>query len=1147
MKRRETKRKQIYISALLAVLSALILLSGISVASSAALSPSDALTREEVTAEMNSRYSKIFSFVSGDNISLQAQTTADDSGNMVADDAIISLSADITETSSTDLQKAEAIYIWIVENIYFDSDYANGITTETNVSASDVFENRYAAGEGFANLYAAMCHSVGVPCRRVTGFVPPETSDDNIFFNEYFKNEANHSWNEVYVNHSWIVADPARDCKNIYSSGTFSAEDHTLLWFGTDFDDFSATHMGLGYSHTFSSEALDFTISEGKITAQNYKGTSTEFVVPEGVDIVKLLNTNKNITSVALPSTLSEISDNTFKDCKLLTTAAIPEGVKIIGKTAFSGCSSVDNIVLPKSLESLGQQAFNKCTALKSIAIPNLVEIIMTGTFNGCTSLESAVIGDGVTEIMRNSFQNCTALKTIDIGTGVTDIGANAFSGCTSLETITGAENVSILRNNAFLNCTVLGDCDFFNNLTRMEYNAIKGCAKITEITIPYTYTYIYSSNFVGCTSLKKVVIEGNLLEIRDKAFYECESLETINLPSTVTSIGKEAFYGCTALKSVDLPDGLTSLEDLVFCGCSSLQSIGEDIPSSVTYIGTYAFYDCSIKGKLTIPDGITEIPDYAFYSCRAITEITIPESVTVIGNSAFTRVNSLTDIYYLGTRAQWNSGVSIGTNNTRFLQAVLHCIDDVHEHEYTSSVTTMPTCITDGVRTYVCGCGDSYTETVEKTGHKEITVPGVKASCTATGLSDGVSCSVCSAVLVPQTITNKLDHTESDWITDTPATCKTEGVKHTECTVCGTQLSSGTINKLPHTETEIPSVDATCTSTGLTSGVKCSACDEIIAPQTVIGKLDHTESEWITDTPATCKSEGVKHTECTLCGTQLSSGTISKLPHTETEIPAVAATCTSTGLTSGVKCSVCDEIIVEQTTTSKLSHTESDWITDTPATCKTEGVKHTECTLCGTRLSSGTINKLPHTETEIPSVDATCTSTGLTSGVKCSVCDEIIVAQTTTSKLSHTESDWITDTPATCKTEGVKHTQCTVCGTQLSSGTISKLPHTEEVMPQVNATCVSYGLTQGKKCSVCDYVIIPQTQIEKRNHTDNDGDNSCDICGTRLVSDSPEKVEPCSHICHEKGFMGFIWSVIRIFLKIFGVNQSCECGARHY
>ena len=102
MKRRETKRK-----------------------------PSDALTREEVTAEMNSRYSKIFSFVSGDNISLQAQTTADDSGNMVADDAIISLSADITETSSTDLQKAEAIYIWIVENIYFDSDYANGITTET--------------------------------------------------------------------------------------------------------------------------------------------------------------------------------------------------------------------------------------------------------------------------------------------------------------------------------------------------------------------------------------------------------------------------------------------------------------------------------------------------------------------------------------------------------------------------------------------------------------------------------------------------------------------------------------------------------------------------------------------------------------------------------------------------------------------------------------------------------------------------------------------------------------------------------------------------------------------------------------------------------------------------------------------------------
>lgn len=38
------------------------------------------------------------------------------------------------------------------------------------------------------------------------------------------------------------------------------------------------------------------------------------------------------------------------------------------------------------------------------------------------------------------------------------------------------------------------------------------------------------------------------------------------------------------------------------------------------------------------------------------------------------------------------------------------------HEHTYTSSVTTETTCTQDGVRTYTCACGDSYTETIPQT-----------------------------------------------------------------------------------------------------------------------------------------------------------------------------------------------------------------------------------------------------------------------------------------------------------------------------------------------------------------------------------------------------------------------------------------------
>lgn len=50
------------------------------------------------------------------------------------------------------------------------------------------------------------------------------------------------------------------------------------------------------------------------------------------------------------------------------------------------------------------------------------------------------------------------------------------------------------------------------------------------------------------------------------------------------------------------------------------------------------------------------------------------------------------------------------------------------HEHNYVSSVTTAVTCETDGVRTYVCNCGDTYTETITALGHNyEAITPSIE------------------------------------------------------------------------------------------------------------------------------------------------------------------------------------------------------------------------------------------------------------------------------------------------------------------------------------------------------------------------------------------------------------------------------------
>ena len=74
-------------------------------------------------------------------------------------------------------------------------------------------------------------------------------------------------------------------------------------------------------------------------------------------------------------------------------------------------------------------------------------------------------------------------------------------------------------------------------------------------------------------------------------------------------------------------------------------------------------------------------------------------------------------------------------------------------------------------------------------------------------------------------------------------------------------------------------------------------------------------------------------------------------------------------------------------------THTPSDWITDTEATCKAEGTKHKECAACEEVLETGTIEKL---ENHIPAeavvenfVDSDCETEGsYNSVVYCSVCE---------------------------------------------------------------------------------------------------------------------------------------------------------------
>lgn len=110
-------------------------------------------------------------------------------------------------------------------------------------------------------------------------------------------------------------------------------------------------------------------------------------------------------------------------------------------------------------------------------------------------------------------------------------------------------------------------------------------------------------------------------------------------------------------------------------------------------------------------------------------------------------------------------------------------CPDDGHNYE--SNITKQATCTEEGSCTYICSiCGDTYTETMKATGHKEVIDAAVEPTCIEKGKTEGSHCFVCNLTLKEQTSIPKTEHTYKDMIQK--ATLTTSGKIESICSVCG-------------------------------------------------------------------------------------------------------------------------------------------------------------------------------------------------------------------------------------------------------------------------------------------------------------------------------------------------------------------------
>ena len=126
-----------------------------------------------------------------------------------------------------------------------------------------------------------------------------------------------------------------------------------------------------------------------------------------------------------------------------------------------------------------------------------------------------------------------------------------------------------------------------------------------------------------------------------------------------------------------------------------------------------------------------------------------------------------------------------------------------VHTHSYTGAVTTEPTCSADGVMTYTCECGDSYSEPVPATGehNHDKWIVDTEPTCGAEGvITYTCECGHSYSESVPATG----EHNHVEWIVDTEPGYNSYGLEFSICTECGFIA----YNELPMREYVNPFID---------------------------------------------------------------------------------------------------------------------------------------------------------------------------------------------------------------------------------------------------------------------------------------------------------------------------------------------------
>ncbi|EGO8925784.1 hypothetical protein D3073_15840, partial [Enterococcus faecalis] len=344
-----------------------------------------------------------------------------------------------------------------------------------------------------------------------------------------------------------------------------------------------------------------FTVSGGVITGYDATLGGTDVVIPDSINGIPI----------------TTIADSAFSN-KGLTSVTFPNTVTRINRLAFDNNPALSNVQLPSNLTTIGMGAFREC-GLTNVVIPDSVTTLDSYAFYW-NKLTDVTIGSGVSYISTFAFAN-NPLVNVNLG-NVTRIGAQAFTGTTINELVVPA-TVQRIERQAFENANI-------NKLVLTEGLSYIGEAAFRNsmfqtLELPNSVTTIEKRAFVdGKLTTVKI---GTSLKTINSSTFASNQISTIDF-SNVETIGEQAFIG-NNLGELTLPNALTTIGNSAFSN-SNIHTIHWG--NSIKSIGSSAFSSNQIK-KLTVT---AEKIGYASFGRNPLEEVTLADSVKAVEANAF-------------------------------------------------------------------------------------------------------------------------------------------------------------------------------------------------------------------------------------------------------------------------------------------------------------------------------------------------------------------------------------------------------------------------------------------------------------------------------------------------------------------------------